>query len=77
MQTAILLTDEIADGPLCIPISHHARRAAVNTQLVFDRNTLHIVTLAKTAVAINEKLGNDKQRDAFDPLGRIRRASQH
>jgi hypothetical protein len=55
----------------------HGRRAAVDAQLVFDRNAIDIVALARRAVGLEQELGHHEERDALDAFRRIRRPRQH
>ena len=65
-ETTIGLTDEITDRALLLAIGHHTSWARMDTELVFDRNTLHIVALADRPVGVHQKLRHDEHRNALD-----------
>ena len=76
-ETAIFLTNHIADGAAMVTVGKHRRRARIDAHLVLDRHTVHVVACAQRAVRIHQHLGHDKERNAFDAFRRIRRARQH
>ena len=44
-ETLILFSNQIPNRAAVVAIGHHTGGAAVNTQLVFDRNRVSVVTL--------------------------------
>ncbi len=46
LQPTVLVTDQVADRAVRIAVSHHAGRAAVDAELVFDGNAFDVVALA-------------------------------
>src|SRR3974377_1154072 len=59
------LPHQIADGTAPVTIRHHASGTSVNTQLVLDGYTAHIVALTQAAVGLDQELRYCKQRNAL------------
>ena len=73
-HAVILFADQIADRAVVFAIGHDAGRAAVDAQLVLERDRPQIVARAERAVVVDQHLGYEEQgnalharRTAFDP----------
>ena len=76
LEAAILLADQRADGPRPVAEGEHGGGAAVDAELVLERDAAHVVVAAGRAARIGQELGHDEQRDALHPLGGIGRPGQ-
>ena len=77
LKTMVLLADQIPHRPAPVAKGHYGRRAGMNPHFVFNRRTPCIVTRAKSAVLIDQKLRDDEQRNSLDAFRRGGRSRQH
>ena len=77
LQALVRLADEGADTATVVAETHHAGRAGMDAELVFDGYTVGIVAFAERTIGIDEKLWHDEQRDAFHPGWRVGQTGQH
>jgi len=64
-QPVVFLTDEVADCSAIIAVGHDTGGAAMNAELMLDRYGVGVISLTYTSIIIDQKLGNDEQRDTF------------
>ena len=76
-HAALLLADEVADRARIVPERHHAGRARVDPELLFQGDAAHLVARPRRAVRVEQELGDQEQRDAARAGRRVRRARQH
>src|SRR5205085_7367007 len=65
LEAAILLADEVTGRAAVIAVGEHRGRARMNTELMLERHTVHVVARAQRAVCIDHKLRHDEKRDAL------------
>ncbi len=61
VEALVLFPDEITDGALVVAEIHDAGRAAVDTELVFDRRAVKIVARADLTVVADEEFRHEEQ----------------
>ena len=76
-DAAVLLARQIAHRALVLAIEHDRRGAGVDAQLVFQRGAADLVGLAQGAVAVDQHLGHDVERNALDPRRPVGAPRQH
>lgn len=59
-KAAVFFANYVADGSVVVAKRHHAGRAGVNTEFVFEGNAAHIVALTQRTVFIDQELGHDE-----------------
>ncbi len=65
-HAGVLLTDQVADGPLAtFAVAEHARRAGLDPHLVLDAHAGDVIALAQAAVIAHEELRHDEAADAL------------
>ena len=60
LETAILLTDQIADGTALVAVGEHRRWTRMNAELVLERYAVHVVTLAERSIGVDQVLRHDE-----------------
>ena len=76
-DAAVLLADQLAEGAAVVAIGEDRSRAAMDAQLVLERDGADVVARAELAVGADHDLRHDEQRDALHARRRIGRARQH
>ena len=76
-EAAVRLADQQAERALVFAVHHHAGRAGVDAELVFDGRAVHVVARAGRAIGVDPELGHDEQRDAAHAGRRAVDARQH
>ena len=71
------LADQIAERAAAIAVRHHAGRARMDAELVFDRDAAQIVVLTQAAIGVDQEFGHREQRDTLDPGRGTIDARQH
>ena len=73
-QALLGLADQPAGGAVIV---HHAGRIAVDAHLLLDRPAGDRVARAEPAIVVEQHLGDEEQRDAFDVVGRALDLGEH
>ena len=73
-QALVRLAQQVAGGAVVV---QHAGGIAVDAHLLLDGAARHAVARAQRAVAVDQDLGHDEQRDALHPGRRVGQLGQH
>ena len=61
LEAAIGLAHEVANRTVLLSVHHHARRTAVDAELVLDGCAADVIALAERAVVVDEELRHNEQ----------------
>ncbi|CAI8240235.1 MAG: Uncharacterised protein [SAR116 cluster bacterium] len=77
VEATVLLTKQIANCPVFLPILQHRCRRGLDAQLFFDRQAAHIIRRAKAAIFIDQNFWYDEQRNPLHTRRRVRQTRKH
>ena len=72
-ESLVRFTDEVSRR---VVVLHHAGRAAVDAELLLERQGAHAVAFAQRAVSLEQHLRHQEERDAAHPRRRVRQPGE-